>query len=417
MHRSVCDTDVLMAKVGSRHLYMYYECIRNPGVSVYDTSFDVPLPTGLSEEKVLDSVRALIYAHPVLRSRVVSIDGELYFVTDNDVDIRVGDTGSYNDYFDPHKELSRIRISEGYDRLYIGCHHLINDFESIKILSNDILRLVHGVTVRRETGFFKLLAEDQMKKNIESMLGALVLFDRMLGNKDNRSGLVEDAVPHQECSILQASTVPRSVIEGFVSMHGMTMASFFAAVFGYTLCRYNRRDHVMFLITDNGRDDIISNDSVGSFLRGSAIGIDLIAGDTGSSLKSISESYYGALQQIRAIDAMEALKRYSDEIVHTLYQYFRQDVMEHPKERKVTILDDKNRIFCEVALYAHDDGKDITFEFTKSHRYPQRISIEIMDMFNDTLEHLVANGTIDGLITSKQDKPDPSDGTMDDGST
>lgn len=113
-------------------------------------------------------------------------------------------------------------------------------------------------------------------------------------------------------------------------------------------------------------------------------------------------SYYDALEHIRCIDSFELIGRYELSNVFSLYQYFKVDGYEPLKETRITELDDKIRLFFEMGLYMYDNGENLSFMFKKSHRYPLKMALEMIDLFNETVEYMVSHDDMEGYLRPQE---------------
>lgn len=252
---------------------IFVECIAKPDTTVYNMPVLLKIDSGIDVFKLKNAIVDAINAHPYAKA-TIGMDNdtnEIYAKRNDDapVNVEIKDVDKMPDKYTlakpfalMNKSLCRFIIfnsKQDGKYLFIEMHHIIGDGISLVILLNDIEKAYKGIKLEKEkfTGFNYALEEQKLLKTDAYEL-AKKYYETLLTGADTESLIPKDNIGIDEkiaSNIIQKVNINKAEIEKFCNEQGITLNSFFNAVFGFTLSKYNYKENVVYTTVYNGRND------------------------------------------------------------------------------------------------------------------------------------------------------------------
>ena len=276
----VSDVELNKYPISKTQEGIFIECIANPDTTVYNMPVLLKIDNGIDSLKLKNAIIDAINAHPYAKA-TINMDNETDEIfakrnDDADVNIEIKDIDrlpNKNTLVKPfalmNKSLCKFVIfntKQDGKYLFIEMHHIIGDGTSLVILLNDIEKAYKGIKVEKEkfTGFNYALEEQKLLKT-DAHEKAKKYYETLLDGADIESLIPKDNTGIDEktaSNLIQKINLNKSEIEKFCSENSITLNSFFNAVFGFTLSKYNYKENVVYTTVYNGRNDSRVDDAV-----------------------------------------------------------------------------------------------------------------------------------------------------------
>ena len=259
---------------------IFVECIAKPDTTVYNMPILLKIDAGIDSLKLKKAIIDAINAHPYAKA-TIGMDNETNEIyakrnDDADVNIEIRDVDKLPDkhtlakpFALMNKSLYRFvifntKLDGKY--LFMEMHHIIGDGISLVILLNDIEKAYNGIKLEKEkfTGFNYALEEQKLLKT-ETYENAKKYYETLLDGADTESLIPKDNTGIEEniaSNVVQKVNLDKGEIEKFCNEHEITLNTFFNAVFGFTLSKYNYKENVVYTTIYNGRNDSRIDDAV-----------------------------------------------------------------------------------------------------------------------------------------------------------
>lgn len=259
---------------------IFVECIAKPDTTVYNMPVLLKIDDAIDSIKLKNAIVEAINAHPYAKATITMDNdtNEIYAKRNDDADVNV-EIKNVDKLPDKHtltkpfalmnKSLCRFNIfNTKYEGkyLFIEMHHIIGDGISLVILLNDIEKAYKGIKLDKEkfTGFNYALEEQRLLKT-DAYEKAKKYYETLLDSADTESLIPKDNTGVEEkiaSNLVQKVNLNKSEIEKFCASNGITLNSFFNAVFGFTLSKYNYKENVVYTTVYNGRNDSRVDDAI-----------------------------------------------------------------------------------------------------------------------------------------------------------
>ena len=262
---------------------LYAECIAHQGEACYNIPYLYTLDGSLDGEKLCRAIEAAVAAHPTLFTRIelteqgdplqVIDDSETFTLTVEDVSDIEGAKASFIEPFDLYKDrLFRIRLLHDVEHYYLlqDIHHIISDGASRKVLLADIEKAYQGEVLASE----ELTLADVAKAEAEVRETPKFEEDKKwyaekFDCNDTYSPLLSDLEGEdvKEGLLTRTMSVDIDAVDAFCKEHAIFKSTFFTAVYGFLLAKYNNEQDVLFNTIHNGRADKRLAHSVAMLVR------------------------------------------------------------------------------------------------------------------------------------------------------
>lgn len=235
-------------------------------------------------EKYAAAIRRVINAHPVMKATIEMRDGEYVMARHDDAESKVeivelDETPSKEQiraYIRPFDldggELYRAVVLKVRDSTstvtILDIHHCIGDGLSVKLIMNDICRVLNSEEISSEqyTYFDHCLNERDI---LSSALAAEAeaYFDELLDGTEVTVYPGEEPDRSKANFAIESIEMPRKDIDAFCSSHGFTQANYFLTMFLHLMHEVSREETVLITTINNGRYDISEFETVGMFVK------------------------------------------------------------------------------------------------------------------------------------------------------
>lgn len=285
-------------------LGVYLDCMKNPYSTVYNIPSILTFPKTVDADKLADSVKQVIKAHPYIMTHL-SIDNEEVeqaYVDKAAPEIPVVKLSEeqLNDfkkeYVKPHNlmkaPLFRVTVAETDKNVYLlsDFHHLIFDGASVALLFEQLKTVYEGGNIEPEKYTYYDYVENEIAaENGEEYKKAEKFFDNMMKSFESATEITPDLRGRPQDGSLALTAVPIDMkrAESFCSQNGITPAHLFLAAVFYTVSRFANNRNVYLSTISNGRSDMRLTNCFGMFVKTLALGIEV---EDTSSLEFVQKS-------------------------------------------------------------------------------------------------------------------------------
>lgn len=253
---------------------IFFECLRQPESTAYNLPFLCKLTALIDLHKLVQSVAALVKAHPYLTITLAYNDqGEIYQKKGTGEfalptrKMSGGEFLEYKEHLARPFELVGSRLfrmelieTEGETYLFFDFHHLISDGGSFYVFFDELKKAYQGEALEEETysGFEVALEELRTAKTStytkakEYYLGKYKDLDmESLPLKDKNDG-----TPKKGNVSVKLNHLLEKDVMAFCTSAGITPNVFFTGIFGLWTARATGSDESVFTTIYNGRNDV-----------------------------------------------------------------------------------------------------------------------------------------------------------------
>lgn len=413
------------------------ESVNDMGTS-YNLPFKIKFSKPYTAERIKDAIYKLMEIHPILSSRVVVDEGNVYFSFDAKPEINTGsleDIDSFVQTFELEKSLSKFLIIENESTLCIDYHHLISDGMSRNILINNLIGILEKSNMDTvDDGFLRQLTFEENLSS-EDMDDAENFYNHMLADIDEAYDLIP-AIAENKCDGEYYSDLDldSSYLKFFLKSQNITFTQFFTSAFAYTLSRFTGSSKVFFNLVTSGRGHIDLSDSVGMFARTLPLLFDCknqkvntFLSDSSTIIKNgIKYDYYPYHSLANKYDiAADILFQYAHNVFSFSSDNFEADVedLKHTEQGELSIfvLSHENK-FKIKAAYSDKYSEDLIEKIVETYKlisqeminkgelseinYTLESDLKILDKYNNTEIELEHNDILDAFNENLAEYPD-----------
>lgn len=248
---------------------LYFECEMNRGALQYNIPMVVKY-TNHDARKLRDAVASVINAHPYIKTKLVTVDGEIMLLRRDDADVNVMyhvvdgelDTGFFQEKVKPFDlrcdELYRVQIYEALDAVYLfmDIHHIIFDGFSVNLFMEELENAYRGKALKKETyTAFDSALNDQDIIYSDENEKAEERFRLLLSSAEAAVYPFSYNVEKKPYPRFVSTDIPVDEISAFCNNNRVTPNSFFLTVVMQVLHRVTRSEKLMIAAAYNGRSD------------------------------------------------------------------------------------------------------------------------------------------------------------------
>ena len=244
------------------------ESLASPDSTVYNVPLLLRLSPRVDLPRLKKAVESAIAAHPYLNATIFADETGSYRVRRNDTpapEVELAETDAL-----PEKlvlpfdllggRLYRARIfgTGAGSYLFLDCHHILCDGNSLVILVRDIGEAYEGRSLppERRTGFDLALEEEALRET-ELLARDKAYYDALLSETDREMLPLGDVWGRPESSNLFTveSRLSLDSLRSFLRENRLSAAAFFDAAFAFVLSRFTGREDALFTTVWSGRND------------------------------------------------------------------------------------------------------------------------------------------------------------------
>ena len=282
---------------------IFVECVANPNTTIYNIPYLYRLGKSVDIERLQAAVKSAIDAHPYLKTTLAMNNaGDIRACRHDDFDsvveiLRVDKLPPVNEIVKPYelldKPLYRVKIystpTENY--LFVDCHHIICDGESLDILIDDINAVYEELGTRNKeqvgisklvpssqflvptketyTGFEAALDEERARDG-DGLVKSKTYYDSIFKGCDADCKLFKDFDVASKGTVAYERgklNVDAEAVKNFCAKNNFTLNAFFNAAFGFTLAKFLCREDSIFTTIYNGRSDSRLTQSIAMLVK------------------------------------------------------------------------------------------------------------------------------------------------------
>ena len=257
------------------------ECLAHPNTTIYNVPTLITLPSELDIDKLIVSIEKAIDAHPYLKCRIISANGDFRVLRNDDSKINIhimnlDDISNIESLVKPfdilNDELVRcyILIGEKENKFLFDAHHIIFDGESLDSIMNDIDEIYKGNEIEKEKySEFELALDEERLHNKEGYNDAKAYYDRLLEGRDTDCLLVNDINEsnNKKGDISIDIKIDKDKLNSFIKDNKVTINGLWISSIGLALAKFLNRNDAIFTTVYNGRNDARIRNAVGMFVH------------------------------------------------------------------------------------------------------------------------------------------------------
>ena len=263
---------------------VYYDCLKNPGSTIYNVPFMVSMPAGVGGDALERAVRQVLLAHPQLWARFDTVDGEVVQIIAKEREAAVARSIMSRDELDRYKNefvkpfnlahapLYRAEVVETPEgsHLLLDMHHLVTDGASFDLILKQITALLDGEAIEAESyPYSRFVRQEKADEQGEEYKAASEYYAGQFAAFESASEVTDDlkntGEPGRQCDVSRPIDLDR--VDAYCREHGVTVAQFMLAASAYALSRYINSREVYLSTISSGRANVRIADTVGMFVH------------------------------------------------------------------------------------------------------------------------------------------------------
>ena len=287
---------------------VYFECMKNPVSTIYNIPYLLDYPAGVEAEKLAESVKQVVEAHPELSIHFAT-EGDAIVQTLADsvaVEVPVVEmsdealTAYKNEFVQPFNlqkaPLYRFKVVKTPSgvHLLMDVHHLLFDGGSADLLIRQIGSVLDGAPVEKERYTYLDFVSDQQKaEESEEFKAAQQFFAEKLQTCEGGSEIPAD-LPKTDKQGFIGEAVCQTNLEkatAFCRGQEITPAHLYLAAAAYVISRYTNNREIYLSTISSGRSNLKIADTVGMFVNTLALGLKIDDVTVADYLRQVSNTF------------------------------------------------------------------------------------------------------------------------------
>ena len=287
---------------------VYFECLKNPASTIYNIPYLLSYPAGIEAEKLADTVKKVVEAHPEL---------SIHFTTEGDTIVQtladrgpaeVGITEMTDEALAAYKTdfvrpfnlqkppLYRFEVvkTETGVHLLMDVHHLVFDGGSADLFIRQINSALDGSPVESEDYTYLDFVSDQQKaEDSDTFKAAQQFFAEKLQTCEGASEIPADLPKSDQQGFIGEAVCPTDLDKAaaFCRQQEITPAHLYLAATSYVISRYTNNREVYLSTISSGRSNLKIADTVGMFVNTLALGLKVDDVTVADYLKQVSDTF------------------------------------------------------------------------------------------------------------------------------
>jgi len=287
---------------------VYFECLKNPTSTIYNIPYLLSFPAGIEADKLADSVKQVVEAHPELSIHFTTEGDSIVQTLADSVPvvvpmIEMSDEAliAYkNEYVRPFNlqkaPLYRFEVvkTESGVHLLMDVHHLVFDGGSADLFIRQICSALEGISVEKETySYLDFVGDQQKAQESDAFKTAQQFFAEKLQTCEGASEIPADLPKTDQQGFIGEAVCPTDYDKAtaFCRQQEMTPAHLFLAATAYVVSRYTNNREVYLSTISSGRSNLKIADTVGMFVNTLALGLKIDDLTVIEYLKQVSETF------------------------------------------------------------------------------------------------------------------------------
>ncbi len=287
---------------------VYFECLKNPTSTVYNIPYLLSYPAGIEANKLADTVKKVVEAHPELSIHFTTEGDEIVQTLADSVPVDVPITEMTNEALADYKSdfvrpfnlqkppLYRFEVvkTETGVHLLMDVHHLVFDGGSADLFIRQINSALEGESVEKEGYTYLDFVSDQQKaEESETFKAAQQFFAEKLQTCEGASEIPADLPKSDKLGFIGEAVCPTDLDKAaaFCRQQEITPAHLYLAAVSYVVSRYTNNREVYLSTISSGRSNLKIADTVGMFVNTLALGLKVDDVTVSEYLKQVSNTF------------------------------------------------------------------------------------------------------------------------------
>lgn len=280
-------------------LGLYFACIKDPGTLVYNIPFEITFSPDTDTEKLLESVRRVINAHPYVKTHFALRDNKPVQLRQDELEIDIPLNTYTSEEYAAKKSafvrpfsffegpLLRMEICILADSVRLLCdfHHMIFDGGSMDIFPQDLSAAYDGTALQAESfSSFDLALLEQENAQGEAFDQAKVFFHERLSDGEGATVFPTDN-PSGGTGTPRTvhATISKSSVEDAIKGQSVTASNLFLAATALVSGRFASTRDVRIAAITNGREGVHVQRNIGMLVKTLPITLKLHPADSASA--------------------------------------------------------------------------------------------------------------------------------------
>jgi amino acid adenylation domain-containing protein len=241
------------APLTKNQLGIYFACSQNPGAVTYNIPAEIKFSAAVNPEKLTESAKAVINAHPYIKTRLEELNGEprQYVLYEESAEVLYRECSEVlyahfrENYVKPFEllggRLYKIAIYKTESAVYMlyDFHHIIFDGASVGIFIADLAKAYGGETLKTEQhSAFEIAISEEDSKDSKKYFDAKNYFDNLLGDGEGASKFAGEKLDGRSGLGTIISKVSRAALDKALREYDVTPANFILSAAALTLSLY-----------------------------------------------------------------------------------------------------------------------------------------------------------------------------------
>ena len=287
---------------------VYFECMKNPVSTIYNIPYLLNYPAGVKAEKLADTVKQVVEAHPELSVHFAT-EGDAIVQTLADsvpVEVPVVEMSDEalaaykNEFVQPFNlqkaPLYRFKVVKTPSgvHLLMDVHHLLFDGGSADLLIRQIGSVLDGAPVEKERYTYLDFVNDQQKaEESDEFKAAQQFFAEKLQTCEGGSEIPADLPKTDKQGFIGEAVCPTNLEKATAFCRGqeITPAHLYLAAATYVISRYTNNREIYISTISNGRSNLKIADTVGMFVNTLALGLKIDDVTVADYLRQVSDTF------------------------------------------------------------------------------------------------------------------------------
>ena len=287
---------------------VYFECMKNPVSTIYNIPYLLHYPAGVEAEKLADTVKQVVEAHPelsihfatkgdaIVQTLADSVPVEVPVVEMSDEALAV----YKNEFVQPFNlqkaPLYRFKVvkTPGGVHLLMDVHHLLFDGGSADLLIRQIGSVLDGAPVEKESYTYLDFVSDQQKaEESDEFKAAQQFFAEKLQTCEGGSEIPADLPKTDKQGFIGEAVCPTNLEKATAFCRGLeiTPAHLYLAAATYVISRYTNNREIYLSTISSGRSNLKIADTVGMFVNTLALGLKIDDVTVADYLRQVSDTF------------------------------------------------------------------------------------------------------------------------------
>ena len=287
---------------------VYFECLKNPTSTVYNIPYLLSYPAGIEADKLADTVKKVVEAHPELSIHFTTEGDSIVQTLADSVPVDVPITEMTDEALANYKTefvrpfnlqkppLYRFEVvkTETGVHLLMDVHHLVFDGGSADLFIRQIGSVLDGSPIENETYTYLDFVSDQQKaEGSDTFKAAQQFFAKKLQTCEGASEIPADLPKSDKQGFIGEAVCPTDMDKAaaFCRQQEITPAHLYLAAASYVISRYTNNREVYLSTISSGRSNLKIADTIGMFVNTLALGLKIDDVTVAEYLKQVSNTF------------------------------------------------------------------------------------------------------------------------------